>query len=76
MKMENKITESDLALLMRIRDYLAPSNAMNALYTPPAQELRNAADRMEKQEQDVEELQRFIAKVLDIVSPSPTHVTK
>jgi hypothetical protein len=59
--------KEQIELLERIYNNLAPSNCCNALYIPPAQELRNRADRIEQEERDL----IAFRKLLDSLAQSP-----
>ena len=59
--------KEQIELLERIYNYLAPSNMTHALYIPPAQELRNRADRIEQEERDL----IAFRKLLDSLAQSP-----
>lgn len=69
---ECEIKEEDIELLKRIRGYLPNNSGVGTstlLYVPPAQAMRNAADRIEQQERDerlfnelIETLTSYITK--------------
>lgn len=50
--MEKETVEVPRALLKRIYNRLAPSNIVHAVYIPPAQAMRNAADEIERKDAD------------------------
>ena len=60
------MTREDIYLLKRIRDYATPAGGVSvthAVYIPPAQALRNAADRMEQQERDMVAFDELIKRL-------------
>ena len=59
------LNKEDIELLERIRNYLPRHGAYvtNAVYTTPAQQLRDSADRIEAQERDERLFSELIEKL-------------
>lgn len=54
-------TDEERRLLERILGYLEPSDVCNAVYIPPVQAMRNAADRLEQKERDIAAFKDFLS---------------
>ena len=58
------LSAEDLELLRRIESYVWPSNIIHAVYIPPAQQLRNEANRIEQMERDHHAYRDLMASLL------------
>lgn len=63
--MTYQLTEADCQLLRRMQKRIWKSNSgmMNAVYTTPAQQLRNRADEIEAEEYDNQLFNNLIEKL-------------
>ena len=69
-----ELTQEDLKILLEVDSLLTPSNVVNAVYIPPAQAMRNIADRIDREDKLKSDFKNLLRRLQWLPEVSTTTV--